>query len=50
MVEKGKTRAQAESEFDVLITALQRFGRAKLDIGQAAGRHEAHLEVPVKLP
>lgn len=50
MVEKGKTRAQAESELDVLIGTLERLGRAKLEFGQTAGRHEAHLEVPVKLP
>jgi hypothetical protein len=45
MVEKGKTEAQAQGEFELMVTVLRYFGRATLDIGSADGCHDACLNL-----
>lgn len=49
MVGKGKTRDEAESEFDFLVTLVRYLGRVKLDIASPQGQQQASLEVELQV-
>ena len=50
MVEKGNTRQQAETEFDMLTTLARYLGQAKFEAGQQEGRAKLKLTVKLNLP
>ncbi|MEI7731336.1 MAG: DUF3352 domain-containing protein [Verrucomicrobiota bacterium] len=50
MVDKGKTREQADNEMELFITALHCVHRAKLNIGTEGGHPLASLELQLKQP
>lgn len=50
MLEKGNTRAQAETELGFLMAALQWLGQATLNLGNMDGRPAADIELRLDLP
>ena len=49
MVEEGHTKAEAEAGIDVLLTIVDYFGGAKIELGGKDGRMRARVELAIDL-
>jgi hypothetical protein len=49
MVEEGNTREQAETQIGLLLTIIEQFGPAKLEVGTRDGRSHATLRLELNL-